>query len=152
MPRKILVAVDLSKFSEDLVLYGHGLGHRLGVQVDFLHVLPHASLFRGYEPWLPPEVGTEVREIAHKKIAYWIRKAEENLPTPPEHHHEVLVEEGIPADTILSLAKSGGYNLIVVGHRGHSALEHLFVGSTTTTVARYAPCSVLIFRPGLDVL
>ena len=152
MPRKILVAVDLSKFSEDLVQYGHDLAHRLDVQVDFLHVLPHASLFRGYEPWLPPEVGVEVREIAQKKISYWLHKAEEQHPHAEEHHHTIFVEEGIPADTVIEWAKKGEYNLIVVGHRGHSALEHLFVGSTTTSIARYATCSVLIFRPGLEVL
>ncbi len=152
MPRKILVAVDLSKFSEALVQYGHDLAHRLDVQVDFIHVLPHAALFRGYEPWLPPEVGVEVREIAQKKIHYWIQKAEEAHPHESVHQHQIIVVEGIPADTVINHAKDGEYNLIVVGHRGHSALEHLFIGSTTTSIARYSTCSVLIFRPGLEVL
>ena len=152
MSIKILVAVDLSKFSEALVQYGHELAHRLNVQVDFIHVLPHASLFRGYEPWLPPEVGVEVREIAQKKISYWLRKAEEVNPRPSEHQHRIIVEAGVPSDTVISQAKSGGYNLIVVGHQGHSALEDLFVGSTTTSIARHAHCSVLIFRPGLEAL
>jgi nucleotide-binding universal stress UspA family protein len=151
MPRKILVALDLSKISEELVLYGHSLAHRLDVQVDFLHALPHTSLWRGYEPWVPPELDMQVKEIAQKKIAYWIRRAEEAIPCEHHHEHQVFVEEGNPADLVISKAKDNGYNLIVVGHKGQSALEHLIVGSTATNVVRYAHCSVLVYRPGLEI-
>jgi len=39
-------------------------------------------------------------------------------------------------------------DLIGLGYKGHSALENIIVGSTASKVARYAPCSVLIYRPG----
>jgi len=152
MPKKVLVAVDLSKISEELVLYGHTLGHRLDVQVDFIHALPHVSFWRGYEPWIAPEVGVEVQEIAHKKIAYWVKKAEEQLPGTHEHKHEIFIEHGSPAESIIHKVLEGSYNLLIVGHKGHSLIEHLFIGSTSANVARHAPCSVLIYRPGLEVI
>jgi nucleotide-binding universal stress UspA family protein len=36
--------------------------------------------------------------------------------------------------------------MIVVGAHGMSLLEHMLIGSTSETVARHAPCSVLIVR------
>ena len=44
-------------------------------------------------------------------------------------------------------AKENGYDLIILGYRGYSAIEALLVGSTANKVTRYAPCSVLIYRP-----
>jgi hypothetical protein len=59
-----------------------------------------------------------------------------------------LREEGNPADLVISKAKDSGYNLIVVGHKGQSALEHLIVGSTATNVVRYAHCFGSRLSPG----
>jgi nucleotide-binding universal stress UspA family protein len=41
---------------------------------------------------------------------------------------------GEPAQTIVHLAESGGYPLIMMGSKGHSTLAHLLVGSVTSTV------------------
>lgn len=149
MPKKILVAVDLSELGERVVSYGHSLAHRLGVEATFIHILPQPYLWRGYEPWVPPDIDSEVREIAEKKIHYFIRKAEKGLGLE-SHEHNIVIEEGDPADSVIRFAREGGYNLIVVGYRGHSTLEYLVVGSTAAKVARYAPCSVLIYRPGFE--
>jgi len=151
MPKKILVAVDLSKMSDKIVTYGCTLSQRLDVNTSFIHVLPHPTLWKGYEPWLPPEMDTEVSEIARKKINYYIHKAQEAMPKLLDRKYEVIIEEGNPSDVIIRKAKEGDFNLIIIGYRGQSAIERLVVGSTATNVARYAHCSVLIFRPGLDV-
>lgn len=151
MPRKILVAVDLSKMSDKLIAYACSLSHRLDVEADFIHVLPHPTLWKGYEPWLPPELDVEISEIARKKINYYIHKAKEAMPQFAERSHEIIVEEGSPSDVIIRCAKEGDYNLIIIGYRGQSTIERLVVGSTAANVARYAHCSVLIYRPGLDV-
>lgn len=148
MIEKILVAIDLSKLSEKLVAYSRDLARRLGAEVTFIHVLPHTYLWKGYEPWIPQELDEEVRQIAQKKIAYYIRKAEEATPPlegePPIH---VVVAEGNPADLVIKKAKEENFDLLVVAHRGHSTLERLVVGSTATNIARYAHCSILIYRP-----
>jgi len=149
MPKKILVAVDLSELGEKVVSYGHSLAHRLGVEATFVHILPQPYLWKGYEPWVPPDLDTEIRGIAEKKIHYFIKKAEHGMGLE-SHEHKIIVEEGDPADSVIRIAREGSYNLIVVGYRGHSALEYLVVGSTAAKVARYAPCSVLIYRPGFE--
>lgn len=148
MTEKVLVALDLSRLSEKLVAYGLSLARRLDAELTFIHVIPHTYLWKGYEPWIPKELDDEVQQIARKKIAYYIRKAEEdNPPREGDRPAEIVVEEGSPADRVIRKAREEHYTLLVVAHRGHSTLERLVVGSTATNIARYAHCSVLIFRP-----
>jgi len=152
MPRKILVPVDLSKHTENLVAYGLGLAHRLKVEVDFVHVISHPFAWRGYEPWIPPKLDEEIKTIAQKKIAHWIRRAEEALEGTLERESRIVILEGSPAEEILRFAKEEEYNLIVIARQGHSGLQHFLVGSVASNVARYAHCSVLIYRSGLETL
>lgn len=148
MPKKMLVAADLSKLGESVVRYGYSLSHRLGIEATFLHVIPNYYIWRGYEPWLPPDINQEVHDIAEKKMRYFLRKADETLGynDKPEHKLEILF--GDPAEQIIEYAKKNSTDLIVLGYKGHSTLENIIVGSTASKVARYAPCSVLIYRPG----
>ncbi len=53
---------------------------------------------------------------------------------------------GQAADEITQYAKQSKTDLIVVGVRGRSQLERMLIGSTSETVARHAPCSVLVVR------
>ncbi len=152
MLKKILVAVDLSKVSEEVFAYGCSLALRLGVHASFIHVMPHPTLWKGYEPWLPPEIDMEISEIARKKLEYYFKKAKERMPELANVKYDMIVKEGSPSDVIIDYAKEGDYNLIVIGYRGQSTIERLVVGSTAANVARYAHCSVLIYRPGLDIL
>jgi len=52
----------------------------------------------------------------------------------------------------MSYARENDFNLIVIGYRGQSTIERLVVGSTASNVARYAHCSVLIYRPGRQII
>ncbi|HAA47589.1 MAG TPA: universal stress protein [Synergistaceae bacterium] len=152
MPRKMLVAVDLSRMGEQVVDYGLNLAARLDVSASFLHVVPHPYLFKGYEPWVPREgIDQEVSQIARKRLLYYIRQSEAKNPELRHVECDIHVLEGNPGDVIIRFAKEHDYNLIVTGYRGHSAIERLVVGSTASTVARYAHCSVLIYRPGSEL-
>lgn len=51
-----------------------------------------------------------------------------------------------PADNIVRNAEEGKVDLIVVGHRGLTALDRFLVGSVAGRVVAYAPCSVLVVR------
>lgn len=46
----------------------------------------------------------------------------------------------------LTEAVKDGYDLLVVGHRGHSLLEEMFLGSTAKSIVDQVQCSVLIVR------
>jgi len=152
MPKKILVCVDMSssKLMEHLVEYGHNLAHRLDVEVTFLHVLPSPHIWKGYGTWIQPDIAKEAQESARKKILYYIHKAEEKYPELPSHEHPILFGQGDSAEVIIETAKQTDYNLIIIAYKSGSGIQEMMVGNTTTNVARYAKCSVLIYRPGFD--
>ena len=56
------------------------------------------------------------------------------------------VDEGNPANEILSEAERGQYDLIVVGATGARDLKHSMLGSVSIKIAWNAPCSVLLVR------
>jgi nucleotide-binding universal stress UspA family protein len=58
---------------------------------------------------------------------------------------EVEIRAGHAAEVISSFAAEGGYDLVVLGHRGHFLRDHL-LGSTADRVAEHAPCPVMIVR------
>lgn len=150
MPKKILVTVDMGELAGHLVEYGHNLAHRLDVEVSFINVLPGTYIWKGYETWIQPDILKEAHASAHKKIEYFIRKAEEKYPELPKHEHRIFLGQGNAAEVIIETAKNNGVDLIIIGFKGESTIREMVVGSTTTNVARYAHCSVLIYRPGFD--
>jgi nucleotide-binding universal stress UspA family protein len=58
-----------------------------------------------------------------------------------------VLKEGHPADTIIKVAHDGGFDMIVIGSRGVSGLQKLFLGSVSNAVIHEAKnCSVLIVK------
>jgi nucleotide-binding universal stress UspA family protein len=51
---------------------------------------------------------------------------------------------------IVNYAEENGFDLIVVGSKGHSTLDRVLLGSVSDYVATHAHCSVLITRPALS--
>jgi nucleotide-binding universal stress UspA family protein len=145
MKKKILVAVGLSKIAPDLISFCCAMGRRLDAQVDFLHVLPPIEPWVGYKSWISPEMIEGASKEAREKLRHLVG------PSCPVDH-EIFVDQGSTSEKIIERAKNGGYQLIVVGHKGDNPLVEIVVGSTAASVARYAPCSVLIFRPGMDLV
>jgi len=56
------------------------------------------------------------------------------------------LDEGNPANEILSEAERGQYDLVVVGATGSRDLKHTMLGSVSAKIAWDAPCSVLLVR------
>ncbi|MGQ9586706.1 MAG: universal stress protein, partial [Anaerolineae bacterium] len=63
---------------------------------------------------------------------------------------ELLLRVGDPAQEIVQAAKEGGFDLIVVGHRGLSPVKAFLLGSVSERVVAHASCSTLVVRPGLE--
>jgi len=63
-------------------------------------------------------------------------------------HSEIAIKiaRGHAAEEILKEAETGGYDLIVAGARGRRGLTRFLLGSTSSRVVQYAPCSVLVVK------
>ena len=54
--------------------------------------------------------------------------------------------KGHAVSAIVDFIKSDGYDLLVVGFMGHSALYNRIIGSTTDRLVKLAPCKVLVVK------
>jgi nucleotide-binding universal stress UspA family protein len=98
----------------------------------------------------PPEPPTEVETQAaieaatahYEKLFEGLRRQAQERQVELRTH--VLV--GHPADQILKTATAHRADLIVVGHRGRSAIREWVSGSTSRRVVSHANCPVLVVR------
>ena len=150
MAYKILVALDFSKLGKDVANYGYELGKMYNADLTFMHVVPEPSVvFNSYAPTIPVVIDAHIAELktaAERKLAFYISDACQKY-NGNDHKCTSVVEVGDPAQSVIEYAKENKFDLIVLGYRGHSAIEALLVGSVANKVTRYAPCSVLIYRP-----
>jgi nucleotide-binding universal stress UspA family protein len=65
---------------------------------------------------------------------------------PTRSEVSIKTARGHAAEEILREAESGGYDLIVIGNRGRRGLTRFLIGSTSSRVVAYAPCSVLVVK------
>jgi nucleotide-binding universal stress UspA family protein len=57
---------------------------------------------------------------------------------------EMKIEHGDPAEEIVAEARTGSYDLAVVGSRGLGPVGRLLLGSVSTHVVDRSPCPVLV--------
>ena len=144
MSEKILVAVDFSKTGEAVARYAHKLSSSTKAAITFVHVVPQSNLLLyDYAPGVPDfleQQEAKLDSIAKKKL----QLLSENTDC------KQVILKGDPAETILDHAKEHGYTMLILGYKGHSAMERLLIGSTVNKIVTHAPCSVLVYRPPLD--
>ncbi len=61
-----------------------------------------------------------------------------------EIHSHVIV--GHEVKTFLEFIQSRGFDLLVIGFMGHSAIYQRMMGSTCQSLVRLAPCAVLVVK------
>ncbi|OGG55431.1 MAG: hypothetical protein A3F84_06030 [Candidatus Handelsmanbacteria bacterium RIFCSPLOWO2_12_FULL_64_10] len=140
MYKKILVGYDGSEGSKTALLHAVSLAKELGSEVWALWVkgsLPHY-----------PETVDEIEEEREAANGFFQRITEDLRSISADQEVEIHEDTrpGHPAQTIANYAEEGAFDLIVLGHKGHSGLWGRFLGHTTDKVSENAHCSVLIVR------
>ncbi len=64
----------------------------------------------------------------------------------PTEEYETEIEWGTPSQVIITKARDGFCDLIVMGSRGLGAVSGLLLGSVSERVAKLAPCPVMIVK------
>ena len=59
---------------------------------------------------------------------------------------EPISQIGDPAEEIMKVAGKQHTDMIVMGTKGLSAMDRIFLGSVSTRVAQYASCPLLVVR------
>jgi nucleotide-binding universal stress UspA family protein len=88
-------------------------------------------------------VADVAQEQAGKELEDWLR--EQNAP-PDQVGRELILGE--PAEAIVERARTGGYDLIVMGTHGRKGMQRLLLGSVAEKVVRRSACPVLTVHRG----
>ena len=140
--RRILVPIDFSPESLKTLRYAKRLSERFGAKLHLVHVLtPLSSSFVPRRTPLPPISSQELAADARERLRELA--AEFSLPMRPRPYS---VASGRIADEISNVARVTRAELIAIATRGYTGLKRAFLGSTTESVVRSAPCPVLVVR------
>ena len=144
LPRNILVPIDLEDSAAQVLDYAVALAARLDARLHALHVVPW--------PLLGAEVPIAVTETAMDDIMKGKQQAFDALVAahaakPPLD--SAMLKTGDARTAILAAAEELRADLIVMGTHGRRGVSRLVLGSVAETVARTAPCPVLLVRAGL---
>ncbi|MES1240011.1 MAG: universal stress protein [Acidobacteriota bacterium] len=144
-PLRVLAPVDLSCLSGDSFRCGLRLLAQLagsaGIRVRTIHALSlmDALVFR-------QRTGTSVEEAERQAAARLRQFVLENRSDVP-FAVEAAVRPGEPRVEILRELEEHPADLLILGTQGRGGMDRLMLGSVASTVARKAPCSVLVISP-----
>jgi len=140
MFQKILVAYDGSEGSRHALQAGIELAKQLGADLHTISVIEHL-------PHYAATVG-EVKEAQEEFETFFskLTKQARDLAALQGVELETVVKPGHEVETIVTYAKEGGFDLLVIGFAGHSNIWGRVMGSTTQNLSRLAPCSVMIVK------
>ena len=136
---KILIANDGSEGARKALLTAIGLAKLLGAE---LHLVSVEEL---------PRFASSVDEIVEDKkdqnhrYARVLREAR-RAAEAEEVKLAARVVAGHAVPTIVELLEREGFDLLVIGFMGHSALYNRLIGSTTDRLVELAPCPVLVVK------
>jgi nucleotide-binding universal stress UspA family protein len=127
---KILVAVDGSEDSKKAMKCAIEISKKFGSDVTILNVVR----------MLIPQMDKEEAKM----------RAQQILSQAEAQANDVIVRKrivfGHPVKEIVKIAKEESFDVVALGSRGSSPAKRFVLGSVSQSVARVAPCSVLIAR------
>jgi len=141
---KVLVAVDGSPPSMRAVDIAISLAKKYDSALAALYVIhiPFGESLYPRSVWYK-EFIDDIKKDTDGWIGEIQKKGKENGVEIGFKMKETV--ESVPAE-ITRCAKEDKVDLIVVGSKGRSGLEKLFLGSVAAGVLAYAPCPVLVVR------
>ncbi|OGR26426.1 MAG: hypothetical protein A2139_10360 [Desulfobacca sp. RBG_16_60_12] len=140
MFRKILLAYDGSEGANRALEVGIGLAKIHGAELWALAVQENLPRFSGTIDEVQEEKQFANEQYGKLLEAAKVKAKEAGIEL------KTLMQPGHPAQTIITAAKEGKFDLVLVGHTGLSGVWAAFLGTTAEKVSRHAPCSVLIVR------
>lgn len=140
---KILVPIDFSKSSEYASKMAAKIAQKSGSIIYLLHIveLPSGIADMGSRSnFSIPESMLYLRKIRERILDFKNRFFSEYQ----EVHHLIRFQN--PYEGILACADKINVDLIIMGSKGHSNFEEIFIGSNTEKVVRTATKPVLVVK------
>jgi nucleotide-binding universal stress UspA family protein len=140
MYKKILIANDGSESARKALKVAISLAKCYGAELHSISVeegLPHYAATIG-----------EVDEYRKEANDYFKKISDEAVELARQEgvqlHAHVTV--GHEVETIITYARKGVYDLLVIGFMGHSKIFDRVWGSTSQNLTRLSPCTVVLVK------
>ncbi|TEU06858.1 MAG: universal stress protein [Candidatus Aminicenantes bacterium] len=140
---KILWATDFSEEAQESLLYADAFAKTFKAEIVALHVVPDfsAALY---------DAARVIKGELLQKMAAVKGEAEEKIKAISKEKgipfEKIIVMEGTASKIIIDSAEKEGVDLIVIGRRGMSAVEKLFIGSVANQILRTSPVPILLTK------
>jgi nucleotide-binding universal stress UspA family protein len=136
--KRILVPIDFSPVSGDVVTRAVALAKPSDASLALLHVVQPPAVLGDYDPALP--VIQTMGRAAIRQLARWKAFVEASGLSA-----STICRRGVsPSQLIVAESENLPADYIVIGSHGHGAFYDLIVGSTTGGVLRRAHCPVVV--------
>ena len=140
--KKILWVTDFSDEAQEAFIYAKHFAKTFNAKLIALHVVPDFS------PTLYSTTAI-IRTELTKRVALMKKEAERKLNALQKKQRfefKSLVVEGNASKKIIETSEKQKVDLIVMGKRGISAIEKLFIGSVTNQVLRNSTVPILLTK------
>ena len=147
--RPILVPVDFSPSSECALAWAARAARCLNAPLLVLHVVHDPEAAPGYYQRAKKHKKhlRRMEEAAQEMMVDFVSTAHENhpeIPAPEDLSQQLIA--GLPTTRILEVAEHTGAQLIVMGSRGRTGLNHVLLGSKAEKIAQLSPIPVTIVK------
>lgn len=147
----VLVAVDGSENAERALDFALDLTEKYNAAITILNVSPSLGAMGA----VPQENASAYPTGNLAVFAKDIRKIHEEILSKAVAHAKMvkpnlnvstLLGEGDAAIEIINVAKDGGFDVVVVGHKGQGKMKEFVMGSISEKVVHMASCPVIIVK------
>lgn len=143
--KSILVPVDFSECCMSALQHASVWASQFGAHIDLLHVWEPPSLAPAGDTTSPMD-DPKFIELVQSRAEQAMRSFGEQARAHGLAFRTSYCEVGSPALRIVERARSGKYDLIVMGTSGRTGLSRLMMGSVAERVVRLASCPVVTVR------
>jgi nucleotide-binding universal stress UspA family protein len=126
--KKVLFCTDFSKISDCAFDYAFGIAKRDEAVLYILHVIPPAPPLYGYSSFISKEQLDKV-EADNQKYKAKVK---------------IVTESGREDEKILEFVQKEKIDILVIGTKGRTGMEHVFLGSVAEKVIRRSPIPVFV--------
>ncbi|MBU4278492.1 MAG: universal stress protein [Proteobacteria bacterium] len=144
--KKVMAAIDLSKYSEDTFLHALTLARALKAELTLVNVI-NTRYLDSLEQYGGAGLGLDRNEIIQRTINDRQELIEkEYISRSQGVDTQLLFKEGLPWEEIIHAVKETGADMLVVGSKGRGDVAGVLFGSAAEKLQRHAPCPVLTVR------
>jgi len=136
---KILVAIDLTEESDQVIGRARELANLYNCNLDIVHIIEPLGYAYGGD--IPMDL-TEVQQQLEDHAKQYLEEAGKKYQVADNQQHVII---GRPETEIHRLSEERNFDLVVVGSHGRHGIQ-LLLGSTANGILHGAKCDVLAVR------